>query len=61
MEMKLLVQIKSVYGVEKIYPINEQAAIFAGMLKQLTLTRDNIESIKRLGYVVEVMQNPAVL
>lgn len=50
------VSIKSVYGMEKIYPANAWAEIFAEMLGQKTLTRDNIAHIKRLGFQVEVEQ-----
>lgn len=50
--MQIQVVIRSVYGTEKIYPVCDKAATFAGMLKQTTLTRENVESIKRLGFEV---------
>lgn len=54
--MKILVQIRNVYGTEKIYPVSIEALTFAKMLGQTTLTRENIEYIKALGYTVEVAQ-----
>jgi hypothetical protein len=58
---KVQVKIKSVYGVDKIYPINEEAQIFAEMIGQRTLTMDNIKYIKLLGYVVEVVSDAVQL
>ena len=48
----LFVSIKSKYGTETIYPDCEPSKIFAELLKQKTLTREDIETIKRLGYEV---------
>ena len=53
--MTIQVQIKNVYGKETIYPICEKAKIFADMVGQKTLTRQNIHFIKALGYTVEVL------
>jgi tRNA-binding EMAP/Myf-like protein len=58
---KVQVKIKSVYGVDKIYPISEEAQIFAEMIGQKTLTVDNIKYIKMLGYVVEVVSDAVQL
>jgi hypothetical protein len=52
--MKITVEIKSVYGNETIYPICDQAKIFAELLKQVTLTARDIKVIKKLGYAIEV-------
>lgn len=49
------VEIKSVYGVEKIYPVSEEAKVFAKLLGQQTLTVEDIQNIKLLGYMVEVV------
>ena len=54
--MKVQVEIKSVYGQDKIYPFNDAAKIFAAMLKQTTLTPLNVHDIKALGFVVEQLQ-----
>lgn len=49
------VEIKTLYGVERIYPVNKQGQIFASMLGQKTLSRDNIDCIKALGFTIEVV------
>lgn len=53
--MKILVQLKPVYGQEQIYPVCETAKIFAKMVGQKTLTPANVKHIKELGYTVNVM------
>lgn len=50
------VQIKSIYGNEMIYPVCEAAKVFASMVGQKTLTRRDIDHIKKLGYTVDVVQ-----
>ncbi len=52
--MKLLVEIRNVYGNERIYPLCNKAVIFCQMLGRQTLTRGDIEYIKALGYTIEV-------
>lgn len=52
--MKILVEIKNVYGRELVYPICNKANLFCQMLRRQTLTRDDIEYIKALGYTIEV-------
>lgn len=61
--MQITIQIKNVYGVEKIYPVCESAKTFCAMLNQKTLTDMDIRYIKELGYGISVSQAdlPAVL
>ena len=58
--MDILVQIKSVYGQDKIYPVCDNAKTFAEMVGQQTLTHHNIAHIKKLGYAINVMQQQPV-
>lgn len=59
--MHIQVKIKSVYGNELIYPMNEQGRIFCELTKTKTLTRQDINLIKQLGYTFEVVQaNPTI-
>jgi hypothetical protein len=51
--MKLLLQLKNVYGVERIYPVCEVSKIFCKMAKQLTISKENLAMIKELGYEIE--------
>jgi hypothetical protein len=55
MNYPLQVIIKNVYGVERIYPVNETAKKLTSLTRKKTLDRDEIEVIKKLGYQVEVM------
>ena len=56
MELVITVEVKRVYGEEKIYPVCEKALIFAKMVGQKTLTPSNIANIKALGYTIKVSQ-----
>lgn len=58
--MKVIVQIKNVYGEEKIYPVCESAKAFAAIAGTRTLTLQTMTQIKRLGYSVEVSQTSAL-
>jgi hypothetical protein len=53
--MAIQVNIKQVYGVERIYPVNDQAIILTQLTKKKTLDRADINLIKKLGYDVEVV------
>lgn len=54
--VSIQVQIKNVYGVQKIYPACDKAKLFAKLVGQTTLTSQDIRVIKDLGYTVEVVQ-----
>lgn len=53
----LVVQIKTVYGEDKIYPLSHEADLFCQMLNQKTLTKQNIEYLKLIGFTVMVEPN----
>lgn len=53
----IVVQIREVYGIERVYPVCEAATTFAQMKGQRTLTQRDIDHIKQLGYRVAV-ENP---
>lgn len=55
--MKIQVKIKNQYGRDTIYPVCEKAKIFANLVKQSTLTKEDITLIKALGYEIEVVQD----
>ena len=59
--MKIQVEMKQVYGNTMIYPVCETAKTFASMLNTKTLTSAAIAHIKKLGYVVEVVQEVKTL
>lgn len=47
------VNLKSVYGETKAYPINEAAKIFANIAGTKTLTMQTLRSIRDLGYEIK--------
>ena len=54
MKKILLVEIKTVYGNETIYPANDTAQVFADLVGTKTLSRMKLALIQGLGYEVEV-------
>ena len=54
--MELLVEIKNVYGNERIYPLNETAVYFSQLAKTQTLSKSDICKIKSLGFTIKVQQ-----
>lgn len=53
---KIIVQIKTVYGNEMIYPICDQAKCFAMIAGTKTLTRSSLSIIKKMGYEIQAQQ-----
>jgi len=58
--MKIVVKVRNIYGNRTVYPVCDDAKLFARMAGHSTLTYNTIELIKRLGYVVEVEQTEPV-
>tara|TARA_R100000081_G_C4650495_1_gene82483 strand:+ start:276 stop:455 length:180 start_codon:yes stop_codon:yes gene_type:complete len=50
MEKILYVKKKNVFGNELVYPVCKDAILFTKLLKQESLTTDDIAKIKSLGY-----------
>lgn len=57
----LYVSILNWYGRETIKPVCDRAKLFVALLGQKTLTRQNVEHIKELGYEVRVQTERKVL
>ena len=51
---KIIVEVKSVYGNDLIYPVCDDAKTFTVMAGTKTLSPLMITSIKHLGYFIEV-------
>jgi len=47
------VEVKNVYGVERIYPVCEDAKKFSMLTNNKTLDKDDIRIIKQLGFEIE--------
>lgn len=54
--MTIQVRIKNVYGNDLIYPVCGKAKLLLSLSKNSTFTHSQIETIKSLGYTVEVVQ-----
>ncbi len=54
MEKVITVEIKNVYGKQTIYPICDNALVFASIAGTKTLTIDTISKIKALGYTIDI-------
>lgn len=52
--MKIIVEVKTVYGNQVIYPVDAMAKGFAKLLGQKTLTPRDVDTIKEMGFAVEV-------
>ena len=53
--MQIKVSIKTVYGVERIYPKCKISQTFLALMRKRTFDREEIQEIKTMGYSVEVV------
>ena len=51
--MKVVIQVKNVFGKELIYPINETAKILLRLTGKRTFSPADLSTIRDLGYSVE--------
>jgi hypothetical protein len=50
------IQVRNVYGIPKIYPVNKAALVFANIAGKKTLDQADLANIKALGFrVVEIL------
>ena len=54
--MTITIEIRDIYGIRTIYPHCETAKLFARLAGTKTITRHALETIRALGYTVEVKQ-----
>ena len=55
---KLIVQVRSVYGVHSVYPVNETAQLFARIAGTKTLTHPTLQLAEQLGFLIEAQPEP---
>ena len=55
-DQSITVEVKNVYGMERIYPVCETAETFTDLTGLKTLTRYDLSAIKQLGFKVEQKQ-----
>lgn len=53
---EITVQVRSVYGAVKYYPMCEKAKLFASIAGTVTLTPQALNQIQALGYTVKLKQ-----
>lgn len=54
--MKITIEVRDIYGIRTLYPACNTAKLFARLAGTKTITRHALETIKALGYTVEVKQ-----
>lgn len=52
--LAITVQIKTVYGADKVYPACDKTRIFAELASTTTLTESTLRNIRALGYQINV-------
>ena len=56
----IVVRVKTVYGVDKVYPVCTKAQLFADIAGTTTLRPSDLKAIQALGYGVQIeQQQPA--
>ena len=60
MPPRCIVDIKQVYGNETVYPVCENAKLFAQLAGTRTLTRSALSVIKQLGYDIQVSHSAVI-
>lgn len=59
--MNITVEIKNIYGQDKVYPVCTTAKTFADIAGTRTLLPQDIRRIQALGYVVIIKQGELAL
>ena len=54
---EVLIQIKNHYGVDRYYPLCENGWAFRSIAGSVTLTKQNLSDIKKLGFRIKVVTN----
>lgn len=53
-EKTITIKVKTVYGVETVYPACEQSQLFAQLAGTTTLTPHALRTIEALGYTISI-------
>lgn len=53
-DMHITVQVRSVYGNDLVYPVDEKALVFARLINAKTFNAAQLQAIKALGYAIRV-------
>jgi hypothetical protein len=52
--MTITVAVRTVYGNDLVYPVDDKAALFASLLRVKTFNPHQIRTIRALGYAVHI-------
>jgi hypothetical protein len=52
--MQIIIELKSVYGLQTYYPYCEKSKLFAKIAGTKTLTKHALTDIKKLGYEIHI-------
>lgn len=52
----VIVALRTVYGVVRAYPVNDNAKAFAALVEMKTLSREHLMIIESLGFTIEITQ-----
>ncbi len=52
--MIITVQVRSAFGCDRVYPMDDKAALFARLVNAKTFSREQLLTIKALGYSIHV-------
>ena len=55
-KMQLIVEIKNVYGVERIYAVCNNSKLITKLKQSKTLNKEDISILRELGYTIETKQ-----
>ena len=55
-KMQLIVEIKNIYGVERIYAVCNNAKLITKLKQSKTLSKDDISILRELGYTIQTKQ-----
>ena len=54
--MQLIVEVKNIYGVERIYAVCNNAKLITKLKNSKTLSKEDISILRELGYKIETKQ-----
>jgi hypothetical protein len=55
-KMQLIVEVKNVYGVERIYAVCNNSKLITKLKQSKTLNKEDISILRELGYTIETKQ-----
>ena len=55
-KMQLIVEIKNIYGVERIYAVCNNSKLITKLKQSKTLNKEDISILRELGYTIETKQ-----